>query len=217
MISKDAVKLGCGADGTVAKIWLAPIQAACERFSINTPNRVAAFLANVGVESAGLTRLAENLNYGADRLAAVWPGRFAVDPKVKVKEPNAFARSIAGKPEAIANIVYANRLGNGNADSGDGFRYRGRGPIQLTGRANYEACGDAIGIDLLANPEALVGPEAGALSAAWFFYRNGCNALADAGNISKIIERINGAPPSDANQGSRRIQRYNACRLLLLG
>ncbi|MDT3457375.1 hypothetical protein ROV96_19440 [Stenotrophomonas pavanii] len=106
---------------------------------------MAAFLAHVGHESASLTRTVENLNYGAQGLADTWPSRYAVEPKAKPRKPNDLARALDRKPVAIGNDAYANRMGNGSEASGDGYRYRGRGPIQNTGRANYVAIRDALG------------------------------------------------------------------------
>ena len=105
--------------------WAGPLNAAMERFEINTPPRVAAFLAQVAHESGELARLVENLNYTAARLVAVWPTKF---PTVEAAQP--YERN----PERLANRVYAKRLGNGDTASGDGWRFRGRGLIQLTGR-----------------------------------------------------------------------------------
>jgi putative chitinase len=129
--------------------WLDAVVETCVEFEINTPQRVAAFLAQTSHESGGYTMLTENLNYRAATLAACWPNRFAVlgpDKKpVKDKQgkltPTAVANSIAGKPELIANLVYSSRMGNGPAESGEGWKYRGRGLKQLTGKFNYEKCG----------------------------------------------------------------------------
>src|SRR5512137_2273659 len=140
--------------------WLQPIIETCQEFEINTPQRIAAFLAQTSHESGGYTMLSENLNYRAATLAACWPNRFAVlgADKKPIKEngklvPTAVANSIAGKPELIANLVYSSRMGNGPAESGDGWAFRGRGLKQLTGRDNYEKCGNALGVDFVGNPD----------------------------------------------------------------
>lgn len=172
----------------VAGVFVPALNRAMNRYRIDSPVRRAAFLAQVGHESGQLRRLVENLNYSAAGLAATWPGRF----RAANGQPNALAKSLERQPERIANHVYADRLDNGSAESGDGWRYRGRGLIQLTGRQNYRACGTAIGADLLANPELLEQPEWAALSAAWYWASNGLNELADAGRFTDITRRING-------------------------
>jgi putative chitinase len=187
----------CGASASDAVLWLGPLQAACDRFEINTPLRVAAFLAEIGVESAGLNAHVENLNYGAQGLANTWD-RYSVTGK-RGGAPNALALRLNRNPQAIANNCYADRNGNGNEASGDGWMFRGRGPIQITGRANYTACAAAIGMDLVSHPELLEQPQAGALSAAWFWSVNHLNKFADAGQITAISKAINlGNPNSPA-------------------
>src|SRR5512137_1464556 len=123
--------------------WLDAVIATCQEFEINTPERIASFLAQTAHESGGYTMLTENLNYRSATLAACWPNRFAVlgPDKKPIKEngknvPTAVANAIAGKPELIANLVYGSRMGNGPAESGDGWAFRGRGLKQLTGRDN---------------------------------------------------------------------------------
>jgi putative chitinase len=162
---------------------VAALDAAMRRFGIDTPARMAAFCAQLAHESGQLQRWTENLSYRWPRLRQVFPKYFPSD---------ADARPFDRQPERIANRVYANRMGNGPETSGDGWRYRGRGPIQLTGKANYRACGEAIGVDLVADPDLLATPEPGCLAAAWFWARNGLNALADAGDFVTITRRING-------------------------
>lgn len=189
-----AAAVGCRMD--VAVRWLEPILDAAARWQIDRPERMAAWLAQVGHESAGLMRLEESLNYGAEGLATTWPLRFAIrgaDGRPIPGRPNAQAQSIARKPAAIATAVYSGRLGNGDEASGDGWRYRGRGPIQITGRDNYAACGDACGLPLVDHPELLsADPGAGAASAGWFWASRGCNDLADRGAVRSITRAING-------------------------
>ncbi|WP_205894903.1 glycoside hydrolase family 19 protein [Metapseudomonas otitidis] len=161
---------------------------AISHFSLTTPARQSAFLAQAAHESYGFTRLTENLNYSATGLAATWPGRF----RGADGQPNALARALHRRPEAIANVVYANRMGNGPEASGDGWRYRGRGLLQITGRAQYQRCGAALGLPLVEQPDLLAQPEPAVLSAAWFWQVNGLNELADAGDFEAITRRING-------------------------
>ena len=180
--------------------WLDALVATCQEFEINTPQRIAAFLAQTSHESGGYTMLSENLNYRASTLAACWPNRFAVmgpDKKPKKTEkgaliPTKVAESIAGKPELIANLVYSSRMGNGPAESGEGWKFRGRGLKQLTGKFNYEKCGQALGVDLVGNPDLLLDPVYAARSAGWFWKSNGLAAFADAGDIKGMTKKING-------------------------
>ena len=153
------------------------------RFEIDAPARRAAFLAQLAHESGELRRWTENLNYRWQRLREVFPKYFRTDA-----EAQAFDR----QPERIASRVYGSRMGNGPESSGDGWRYRGRGPIELTGKDNYRACGTAIGVDLVKEPEQLETPAVGCLAAAWFWASKGLNALADAGDFVSITRRING-------------------------
>jgi len=171
--------------------WLAPLNNAMDQFEINTPDRAAAFLAQLAHESAETTRLTEGLSYSrADRLCTVWPKRFptpaAAEPYVK-------------NPEKLANFVYANRGGNGDAASGDGYRYRGRGLFQLTFRDNYRLAGDALNLALIANPDLVLTPDVAALTAAHYWQRLGLNVLADhqpgdddMKDFEQISIRING-------------------------
>ena len=193
------------ADLQAAKIknpekWLDAIVATCQEFEINTPQRVAAFLAQTSHESGGYTMLSENLNYRAATLAACWPARFAVlgPDKKPVKDakgkltPTAVANNIAGKPELIANLVYSGRMGNGPAESGEGWLYRGRGLKQLTGKDNYTRCGNALGVDLVSNPDLLLEPMYAARSAGWFWKSNKLSKFADADDIKGMTKKING-------------------------
>ncbi|HCT3917267.1 TPA: glycoside hydrolase family 19 protein [Pseudomonas aeruginosa] len=174
--------------GHRAGFFVPALNAAMGRFGITSPVRVAAFLAQVGHESAHLTRLVENLNYSACGLAATWPSRYrGADGK-----PNALALNLARHPQAIANNTYASRNGNGDEASGDGWRFRGRGLLQITGRANYRTAGVGLGQPLEAEPELLEQPAWAALSAAWWWSTHGLNDLADRGEFAAITRRING-------------------------
>jgi putative chitinase len=209
-ITAEQLSTGTGCTMAMAVNWLSSIQAAMDKFEINTPKRISAFLANVGVESAGFSALTENCNYSANGLAKTWPNRYAVDQHALVKVPNDLANRIANNPQAIANNCYANRMGNGDEASGDGWKFRGQGPIQVTGKTAIANCGNAIGVDLTSDPTQLQQPPYGALSAAWFFATSGCNQSADAGDIAGVIRHINGQPPCTVNEGALRISRYNS-------
>lgn len=151
-------------------VWTGALSEAMDRFAISTPARAAAFLAQIAHESGELRRLVENLSYSADRLMVVWPKRF---PTLASAEP--YER----QPEKLANYVYASRLGNGDTASGDGWRFRGRGLLQITGRGNYRACGLALPFPLEVQPELLVAPPIASLAAGQFWRSRGCNELAD--------------------------------------
>jgi putative chitinase len=195
-----------GVSKELAERWLPHVQSALARFDINTERQVAAWIAQCAHESAGFKLLTENLNYSADTMAVVWPTRFAVqepDPKrpgkTRAKKdakgkniPNKFALALHRQPEAIANTVYANRMGNGNIESGDGWRHRGMGLKQLTGKDNQKRCGDALGMDFIRNPELLLTPEGASLSAAWFWSVNKCGPIADSGDFVALTKKING-------------------------
>ena len=167
----------------IAAQWLEPLNAAMLRFDINTPQRIAAFVGQCAHESANFATLTENLNYSAAALVKIWPRHF---PSPEVAE--AYHR----QPEKIANRAYGGRMGNGPEASGDGWKYRGRGLIQLTGKDNYRAASDALGVDLVANPDSVTRPEMAALTAAWFWSKNKLNDLADRGDTVAISKRING-------------------------
>jgi putative chitinase len=170
--------------------WVAALNPAMAKFGINTRDRAASFLAQIAHESGQFNVMEENLNYSATRLVAVWPKRFPTE---------AVAAPFAKNPQALGNRVYADRLGNGNVASGDGFRFRGRGLIQITGRSNYAAVAKALGIACDAKPELLQDKPAAALSAAWFWQSRGLNELADdktddseLEDFKTITQRING-------------------------
>lgn len=156
---------------------------AMPRWEIDTDKRQAAFLAQLAHESIELSVVEENINYSAGALMRTWPKRF---PTLEI------AQTYERQPQKIANFVYANRLGNGDVESGDGWMYRGRGPIQLTGRANYKACGTAIGQDLEHFPEIVLRAAIGAEVACWFWYSHGLNDLADRGEFEQITRIVNG-------------------------
>jgi putative chitinase len=166
-----------------AEEWIDAINETFDRFDISTPERQACFLGQCAHESAGFTALKENLNYSAEGLTKVWPKRF---PSLDAAQP--YHRN----PEKIANKVYADRMGNGDEASGEGFKYRGRGLIQLTGKDNYEACGEALGADLVGDPDQVSSPKFAALSAGWFWDKNKLNQYADSNDMTTLTKRING-------------------------
>lgn len=172
-------------------------------FDLYTPERMAAFIAQIGHESGNLKYVVENLNYGVDGLLKTFRKYFNQDN----------ANSYARKPERIANRVYANRLGNKSEESGDGWRYRGRGLIQITGRENYFNCGSELGVDLLDNPSYLESPEGACRSAGWFWKYRNLNSFADREDIKEISFRVNGG----FNGLQDRIDRYKLALKVLRG
>lgn len=173
--------------------WGDALAAASDEFDISTSTRQAMWLAQLIHESAGFTRLVENLNYTARRLSQVWPVRFAESPKAIDLGPNALAKSVEGNPPAIANTVYANRMGNGAPSSGDGWRFRGRYPLQLTGRDAYQQCHDAIGVPDMADPDALLKDIPGmARVCGWFWQWKKLSPIADEGLLAELVRRWNG-------------------------
>lgn len=155
------------------------------KFEINTPLRLAHFLAQAGHESGGFKALNENLNYGAKGLLGTFKKYFTPDTAALYER----------KPEKIANLVYANRMGNGDKTSGDGYKFRGRGYIQLTGKDNYGAFDKTVDENILENPD-LVATKYPLASAAWFFHKNGLQKIADEGAtdlvVTKVTKRVNG-------------------------
>jgi len=163
--------------------WLEPLNAAFAKYDISTPARQASFIGQCSHESGNFRILEENLHYSATALMRVWPSRF---PNLEV------ANQFAGNAEKIANKVYAGRMGNGDEESGDGWKYHGRGLIQLTGKDNYANCGSSLSVDLLSNPDMLLDPKYAALSAGWFWGKKGLNSLADSQDYDTMTKRING-------------------------
>jgi putative chitinase len=163
--------------------WYDALSQALPDYDINTPQRIASFLAQCAHESGEFKFLKENLNYKAESLMRVWPRYF---PNMEV------ANQYAHKQEAIANRAYANRMGNGPEESGDGSKFCGRGLIQLTGRANYQAFADSIETSIDDVPEYLATFEGAVQSACWFWESNNLNQFADSGDILTMTKRING-------------------------
>ena len=192
--------------GHVPDTVIAQIPGVVDKFEINTPLRLAHFLAQCGHESGGFKAVSENLNYGAAGLQSIFKKYFTAES----------AKEFERKPEKIANIVYANRMGNGNQASGEGYKFRGRGYIQLTGKDNYSAFDKTVEDDILASPD-LVATKYPLLSAAWFFHKNGLHKIADEGAtdavVTKVTKRVNGGTIGLPD----RIKHFNEYNNLLNG
>lgn len=176
--------------------WYEALCSICPKYGINTKKRLAAFISQCAHESGDFKFLSENFNYGAEGLMKTWPNRF---PTLDI------ARSYQRNPQKIANAVYANRMGNGDAASGDGWRYIGRGLIQLTGKQNYQRFASSVKMEIEQVPEYL-GTFKGAVESACFFWSmNSLNVEADAGDIKMMTKKINGG----FHGLDDRTQRYN--------
>jgi putative chitinase len=178
MLSNDKLQV-LGIDSK----WLKPLEDTFAKYDISTSKRQAAFIGQCAHESNNFKTLEENLNYKPETLMKVWPSRF---PDLST------AMKYAHNPEAIANKVYGGRMGNGPEETGEGWKYHGRGLIQLTGKEAYANCGSHLSVDLLSNPNLLNTPEYAALSAGWFWRKRDLNSLADSGDIETMTKRING-------------------------
>ena len=204
-LTVQIVSASCGASVLRSAQWIQPLQAACDKYQINTPLRAAAFLATCGLESARLTALVENMNYSAAGLESTFGKYFTAD---EIPE-------FANKPPMIANRVYANRNGNGDEASGDGWKYRGRGVIGITGRTNYTLCSLGIDLDLINHPELIEQDANAAMAGAWWWFNRNLNALADAGNFLGLSRAVNlGSSTSKAmpNGYSERLALYGAAK-----
>jgi len=163
--------------------WVDPLNETFERFGIVTHNQQAMFIGQCSHECGNFRLLEENLNYKAATLMKLWPKRFPTLEK---------ANEYSGNPKKIANSVYSSRMGNRDENSGDGFRFRGRGIIQLTGHSSYFHCGKALGVDFVANPDVVSSPKYAALSGGWFWSTHNLNSPADGLDYTKVTKIING-------------------------
>ena len=170
-------KLHIGAD------WVDALNETFSRFNITTNNQKAMFIGQCGHECGNFRLLEENLNYRAETLMKLWPKRF---PSLE------FAKQYEKNPRKIANSVYANRMGNRDEASGDGYRFRGRGALQCTGHSTYFHAGKALGVDFVMQPDLVATPKFAALTAGWFWSTHNCNAPADALDFIKVTKIING-------------------------
>ena len=163
--------------------WVEPLNETFERFGISTPKQQAAFIGQCSHECGNFTKLEEGLSYAADRLMKIWPRRF---PNMEI------AQRYARNPKALANNVYANRMGNRDEASGDGYRFRGRGCIQTTGHSAYFHAGQALGVDFVMQPDLVAMPKYAALTAGFFWDTHKLNAFADSQDYVTMTKRING-------------------------
>tara|TARA_R110002126_G_scaffold31113_2_gene100697 strand:- start:460 stop:1071 length:612 start_codon:yes stop_codon:yes gene_type:complete len=182
MITKSLLVDSKTCSEDMADKWIDALNQVCEKYEINTALRIAGFLSQCGHESGGFRYTVENFNYSAARLLMVFPHYFNADS----------AKNYEYKPEKIANRVYASRMGNEDEASGDGWKYRGRGLIQLTGKDSYAAFSMAADNNSLVEPDLLEQPELAAMSAGWYWSTRKINNLADAQDVLGMTKRING-------------------------
>lgn len=176
--------IGAGVAPTQARTMLAPLQATCSRFDISSPDRMAAFVGQLMVESAGFTHFEENLYYSTpSRIMAIFPSRVtSIDQ----------ATRLARNPQALANCVYAGKNGNGNPLTGDGWAYRGRGGIMLSGKGNYADAEADTGRPYLTQPDLVAQPPDAMLTAGWYWFTHKLSLLADSWQIGAITRAVNG-------------------------
>lgn len=192
-------------NSAITEKWYQPLVVAMNQGAINTKNRVSAFVSQILHESGNLRLLEENLNYTAEQLMRTWPTRF------KTLE---FAKQYERQPAKIANYVYGGRMGNNT--TGDGYKYRGRGVIQLTGKDNYAAFQKATGVPVLDNPDLLKQPEYALRSAVWFWNKNNLSPLADKGDFKTITQRINGGQHGASDRESKYSKLLNLAKEVAL-
>ena len=196
--------MAIGTPAERADKWVPWLNMTMLTYEITTPQRQAMFLAQLAHESGSFRFVEENLNYSVEALQRVFKKYFPTDE---------LALMYARQPEKIANRVYANRMGNGEESSGDGWKYRGRGIIQLTGKDNYAAFSLKANNNALLEPDLVAEPELAAMSAGWFWDTNGLNKLSDAGDVRAVTRRINGG----FNGLADREAKYNKLITILTG
>ena len=192
ILTAEQLRQSTGCTPQRAALFLPFLQGSMKAYEITTPRRIAGFLSQIAHESGKLETLEESLNYSADALIEKF-GRH----RISIADAKRYGRAPGQRAnqEAIANALYGGEWGRknlGNFVHGDGWRFRGRGLKQLTGRTNYDKCGAAIGEDLLSYPDRLLLPVNAALSAGWFWKSNGLNEIADRGDVRQMTKVING-------------------------
>lgn len=189
MITKDQFMRAASISQQLADKWFGPLSSSMQEFGIDTAKRQAYFIAQIGTESGGFTKVKESLNYSVAGLSIFGSRLTAAQREQLGRKPGELALS-PERQMAIANLVYGGRYGNNL--NGDGWKYRGRGLKQVTFRDNYAACARVLGLDLVNNPDLLLTDENAARSAGWFWKANNCNQFADAGDVVGLTKRING-------------------------
>lgn len=192
MLTLSKFQQATGTSAALAGKWFPVVLAAMHKYDISTPLRQAHFLAQVGHESSGFVHVEESLNYRYGALLAMFGNRISQADAFKYGRVDSGQNAHPADQKMIGSIIYANRNGNGDRNSGDGYRYRGRGLIQVTGKANYAALVKQLGVDIVKSPELLTQPQYAAESAAAWWSNHGLNAIADSDDVSRITRIING-------------------------
>ena len=208
-MTRDQFKKAASISEALASRWYSHVLAAMKEFGIDTPKRQAYFIAQIGTESGGFTVVRESLNYSVVGLAIFGSRLTSAQREQLGRKPGEPGLSPV-RQAAIANIVYGGRYGNNL--NGDGWKYRGRGLKQVTFHDNYEACGKALNLPLLTNPDLLLEDVNAARSAGWFWQANDCNRFADASDVTGLTRRINGG----TNGLAARIARTRIAEQVLL-
>lgn len=206
MLTASDFQKATGVSDALRDAWYPHITAAMAKFGITNALRQSQFLAQTGHESAGFQKLEEGLNYRYGVLLAKFGKRITQAEAMKYGRVDGGPNAHPADQKMIANIIYANRNGNGDVNSGDGYRYRGRGLIQITGKANYAALVDELGIDIVAQPDLLTGYKMAAASAAAWWKAHGLNEIADSDDVTRITRIINGGTYGLDDRKSRLIK-----------
>ena len=209
MMTRDQFKKAAGIMDTLSDKWFPHVAAAMKEFGIDTPKRQAHFIAQIGNESAGFTRVSESLNYSVEGLK-IFNSRLTEAQRQQLGRQTGAASLSAERQAAIANLVYGGHYGNNL--NGDGWKYRGRGLKQVTFRDKYEACRKTLGLPLLHNPDLLLQDTNAARSAGRFWKSNNCNQYADHDDIVGLTRVINGGSNGLAD---RRVLTDKALQVLL--
>lgn len=199
-MTKDQFTRAASLSADLATRWYPHLISTMAEFDISTPARQAAFIAQIGTESGGFKTLSESFNYSIAGLT-IFGNRLTASQREQLGCRNGEGPLPVERQRAIANLVYAGRYGNKAA--GDGYKFRGRGLKQITFLDNYLACGRALGIDLISNPDLLLQDEYAARSAGWFWKANNCNSFADSGDFVGLTKRINGGDNGLADRQAR--------------
>jgi len=199
-MTKDQFNRAASLSADLATRWYPHLISMMAEFDISSPARQAAFIAQIGTESGGFKTLSESFNYSIAGLA-IFGNRLTASQREQLGRRNGEGPLPVERQRAIANLVYAGRYGNKAA--GDGYKFRGRGLKQITFLDNYLACGRALGIDLISNPDLLLQDEYAARSAGWFWKANNCNSFADSGDFVGLTKRINGGDNGLADRQAR--------------
>lgn len=218
-LNAELLSRATGAQPDVATLLLPFMLGTLKAYEINTTVRISAFLSQAAHESGSFSRMEENLNYSAKRLAVVWPRRFArtdvngdyVKDEKNKNEPNDLALALANRPERLACHVYADRNGNGSVESGDGWKYRGRGIFQLTGKANYRAASDALNETFVEEPDRVKLPFNACLTAGWYWSSKRLSKFADTEDLEGLSKAINGG----LNGLDERVAAYHKAKAVL--